>query len=49
MASSNGLNDINHEPLYNSKIINIYVEYLEDHYPDLDIESLLDFAGMTRY
>ena len=49
MATRNGLNDINHEPLYNSKILNIYVEYLQDHYPDLDIEALLDFAGMTRY
>jgi PAS domain S-box-containing protein len=49
MASGNGPHDINREPLYNSKIINIYVEYLRDHYPDLDIDSLLDFAGMTRY
>lgn len=37
------------EPLYNSRIIRTFVEYLEVDYPDLDIDSIIDKAGMTPY
>jgi class 3 adenylate cyclase/predicted hydrocarbon binding protein len=36
-------------PLYNSRLIKIFVEYLEKHYPDVDIDSVLKYAGMTKY
>ena len=36
-------------PLYNSRIIITYVEYLKKHYPQVDIDSVLQFAGMTRH
>jgi class 3 adenylate cyclase/Ca2+/Na+ antiporter len=37
------------DPLYNSRIIKIFVEYLKKHYPNLDTDSVLKYAGMTRY
>lgn len=37
------------EPLYNSRIIKIFVEFLNKYYPDADIDSVLKYAGMTRY
>ncbi len=36
-------------PLYNSRIIKTYIEYIKNSYPDLDIDSILEYAGMTRY
>ncbi|MFH0807431.1 MAG: hypothetical protein V2A57_03350, partial [Elusimicrobiota bacterium] len=36
-------------PLYNSRITKIYVEFLTKHNPDLDIDSILSFAEMTKY
>jgi two-component system, NtrC family, C4-dicarboxylate transport sensor histidine kinase DctB len=38
---------MNNHPLYNSRIIRTYVEYLQKHYPDLAIDSILARAGMT--
>ncbi|NPU85746.1 MAG: PAS domain S-box protein [Syntrophaceae bacterium] len=35
------------EPLYNSRITKGYIEYLKAHNPDVDIESVLDSAGIT--
>ncbi|MFC1883365.1 ATP-binding protein [Thermodesulfobacteriota bacterium] len=49
MVSGNIPDVTNNESLYNSKIINIFIEYLRDHYSDVDVDSLLDYAGMTRY
>ena len=37
------------EPLYNSRIIITYVEYLKKFHPNIDIDSVLQFAGMTRH
>ena len=37
------------QPIYNSKITKVYLEYLKEHYPGLDVESLLAFAGMQAY
>ncbi|MGD8947344.1 MAG: ATP-binding protein [Desulfobacterales bacterium] len=36
-------------PLYSSRIIMIYIEYLKRNYPDLDIDLILESAGMTKY
>jgi len=37
------------KPLYNSRIIKVYLDYLEKYYPDVDRESLLQASGMTLY
>ena len=34
-------------PLYSSMIIHNYLEYLKNDYPDLNIEDLLNYAGIT--
>jgi PAS domain S-box-containing protein len=36
-------------PLYNTKIIKSYTEYLIKHHPQVDIIPLLDYAGITTY
>jgi hypothetical protein len=39
----------NKEPLYNSRIARIYLEYLEKYHPHVDRDALLDEAGMTHF
>ena len=36
-------------PLYNSRVTKIYIQYLSKYYPDIDIDSVLDEAGIARY
>ena len=36
-------------PLYNSRLMKIYVEYIIKNYPDVSIEEVLDSAGITHY
>ena len=36
-------------PLYNSRIMKIYLQYLSKYYPDVDVDSALEYAGMTKY
>jgi PAS domain S-box-containing protein len=36
-------------PLYNSRILRTYFEYIKNSYPDLDMDSILEYAGITRY
>ena len=36
-------------PLYNSQIINNYLEYLHIFYPDIDTDVILDHADMKSY
>lgn len=36
-------------PIYNSRNIKNYLEYLGTYYPDIDINSLLEYAEMTQY
>ncbi|MBT8333286.1 MAG: GAF domain-containing protein, partial [Deltaproteobacteria bacterium] len=36
-------------PLYSSRITNTYVEYLQKFYPDINIDNILEYSGMTRY
>ncbi|MGD8385714.1 MAG: response regulator [Desulfobacteraceae bacterium] len=35
--------------LYNSRIIKVYVDYLSRFYPDVNMDRVLERAGMTRY
>jgi class 3 adenylate cyclase len=37
------------DPLYNSSIINIFVEYIKKRRPDVDLDSILRYAGITTY
>jgi len=37
------------DALYNSRLINNYIEYTNKHYPQVDIHSLLSYAGITTY
>ena len=36
-------------PLYNSRILKNYVEYLKDAHPKLDLDLILSHAGITSY
>ena len=36
-------------PLYNSRIIKSYVEYLNKYFPDIDIAPLLKYANIEAY
>jgi PAS domain S-box-containing protein len=36
-------------PVYNSMIARTYVEYLGKNYPDIDLDSILEYAGMSRH
>jgi len=42
-------NMMDETPLYNSRIIKNYVEYLKSHYSNIDIGSLLKYAGIEAY
>lgn len=37
------------KPLYNSRVITSYVEYLKQTRPDIDIEALLEDSGISSY
>ena len=37
------------KPLYNSIIIKNYIEYLNSEYPEINIEAMLVYAGITAY
>ena len=37
------------EPLYNSRIIKNYIEYVEKYHPNADIDSILSHSGITTY
>lgn len=41
--------DSSSEELYNSRIIKIYLDYIEKNYPNVDFDILLDRAGIHRY
>lgn len=36
-------------PLYNSRILKTYVDYLRKYYPDVSINELLNYAGVTVF
>jgi len=37
------------EPLYNSRIINIFIEYIETFFPEIDVDFILSYAGIVTY
>jgi hypothetical protein len=37
------------DPLYNSRIIRVYIEYIKKHYPHLQIGFILSDAGIATY
>ncbi len=39
----------NETPLYNCRLIRLYIEYLNKYYPDIDTDTLLDYAGISKY
>lgn len=46
-VSDQGITD-SHSPLYNSRITRVYIEYLQHHYPQIDVDELLRYAEITR-
>ena len=37
------------EPLYNSRVTKIYINYLKKNYPDIDVDLVLNEAGIVNY
>ena len=51
IASSDQTGDLqadNGPPLYSSRIINNYIEYLQEYYPGVNIVPILRYAGMSE-
>jgi hypothetical protein len=40
---------MNDAGLYSSRIIKSYIDYLTEHYPEVNIDVLLNYAGITTY
>jgi len=36
-------------PLYNSRIISTFIEYIQDAYPEINIDEILNYAGIAKY
>ncbi|MBW2630470.1 MAG: PAS domain S-box protein [Deltaproteobacteria bacterium] len=36
-------------PLYNIKLVKVFLEYINKYYPEIDIEPLLEYAEITTY
>ena len=36
-------------PIYNSRLIRVYLEFIRRHYPNIDRDYLLEYAKMTKY
>jgi PAS domain S-box-containing protein len=36
-------------PIYSSRITKTYLEYIKKAYPELDLDDLLEYAGMTKH
>jgi len=36
-------------PLYNSRLNKIYIQFLREYYPDVDVDSVLEEAGIASY
>ena len=49
MASKNGPHGRIDDPLYNSRLIKNYVEYVEKFHPNANIDSILNHSGITNY
>lgn len=49
MDSLDNMTEKANEPLYNSRLIKNYVEYLRHHHPEIDMGSLLNDSWITVY
>jgi hypothetical protein len=49
ISSSKGTAGETDESLYNSRLIENYVEFVKKFYPEVDIDSVLKYAGMTKH
>ena len=36
-------------PIYNSRIVRVYLEFIKEKYPHIDKDYLLHYANMTQY
>jgi len=36
-------------PIYSSRLNKVYVQYLREYYPDIDVDSVLEEAGIANY
>ena len=45
----NGHSNKTDRPLYNSRLIRNYLEYVNKHHPEVDVESVLKYAEMAKY
>ncbi len=36
-------------PIYNSRILKLYIEFLGEHYPDVSVDEILDHADVNKY
>lgn len=41
--------DQNKTPLYNSRLLNVYLKLLIDRYPEVNIDDVLNYAGIEYY
>ena len=48
MDNSSSINKID-EPLYNSRLIKNYVVYVKEYYPEVEIDSILNYAYIAKY
>ena len=49
MASLNSASNKDDKPLYSSRLINNYLEYIEKFHPEVDISSALKNASIAKY
>ena len=49
MAFRIGNDNKNMDPLYNSRVISIFLDYIKKYYSDIDIDPILEYAGMPNY
>lgn len=49
MINSNNLNVEKQQYLYNSRIIDAYVKFINTNYPKIDIIEILNYAGINEY
>ena len=47
--SENSLKMDENVPVYNSRVTKLYLRYLGKYYPDIDVDSILEYAGMPGY
>ena len=49
MVAFHDSHSANSEPLYNSRVIKNYTEYINRFHPDVDVNALLGDAGIADY